>query len=147
MKKKRVHQKIVVGAVIFNKNRALILKRSKNEDVFPGYWELPSGKRELCESSIKALRREINEETGLKICRIIPFSVFEYQLENTDQITDTTQINSMAEVKGEPSVILSDEHDDYSWIAMKQINDYQISEPIKKVLIRGFNLYGKRRNK
>ena len=45
---KPIIQKIVLAGVVFNKQgKALILQRNDNEDIYPGMWELPSGKREF----------------------------------------------------------------------------------------------------
>lgn len=43
---KNIIQKVVVGGVIFNDDKVLIVQRNSNEDIFPDLWELPSGKKE-----------------------------------------------------------------------------------------------------
>jgi 8-oxo-dGTP pyrophosphatase MutT (NUDIX family) len=45
------------------KEKALFLQRSSDGD-FPGYWDLPGGKREEYESSLQAAIRECEEEIG-----------------------------------------------------------------------------------
>lgn len=55
-----------VGAVIIDeKNRVLLIKRGKE----PGYgrWSIPGGAVKLGEEVKEALKREVREETGLKI--------------------------------------------------------------------------------
>jgi hypothetical protein len=60
MENKKVIQRVVFGGVIFNKEgKVIILQRSKDEDVFPEIWELPSRKREFFEDSQTSLIREI----------------------------------------------------------------------------------------
>jgi len=59
-------QKVVVGSVIENDGRFLVVKRSSKEEFFPNKWELPSGKVEFGEEPDKALAREVFEETGMK---------------------------------------------------------------------------------
>ena len=92
MSDKKIVQRVVIGGVIFNKEKkVLILQRSKDDDIFPEMWELPSGKREFLENSESCLMREMKEETGLSNFKIImPFYVFEYQIEKPEEIRDAT---------------------------------------------------------
>ncbi len=54
-----------VGAVILNSEQILLIKRGK--DPHQGSWSLPGGAQKLGETIFEAARREIREETGLKI--------------------------------------------------------------------------------
>ena len=61
---------LVVGAAIFQPftDRILLLKRSPAEKLFPHHWEIPGGKVDDTDNTIwDALKREVNEETGLSI--------------------------------------------------------------------------------
>ena len=110
MTNKPLVQKIVLAGVVFNKeSKVLILQRNFNEDIYPGMWELPSGKREFFESSHDSLIREIKEEAGLDIKIIQPCSVFEYKIEKPTEIRDSTQINFIV-TSDHPEVKLSKEH-------------------------------------
>jgi len=145
MKNKRVIQRVVVGGVIFNKEgKVLILQRSKDEDIFPGIWELPSGKREFFEDSQSGLTREIKEETGLsKIKIIMPFYVFEYKVEKQEEIRDTTQINFLVKLLEDEEVKLSKEHQNFAWISKDEVEKYKLSEAIKNVILKAFELLKK----
>ncbi|MEV0402064.1 NUDIX domain-containing protein [Actinoallomurus sp. NPDC050550] len=57
--------KLVVGAVVHDGDRVLILRRSAADDFLPGIEELPSGGVEDGEDLLGALARELAEETGL----------------------------------------------------------------------------------
>jgi 8-oxo-dGTP diphosphatase len=142
MENKRIIQRVVVGGVIFNKEgKILILQRSKDEDVFPEIWELPSGKREFFEDSQSSLIREIKEETGLsKIEIIMPFYVFEYKVEKQEEIRDTTQINFLVKLLEDEEVKLSKEHQDFAWISKDEVEKYKLSEETKKSISRAFEL-------
>ena len=140
---KPIIQKIVLGGVVFNKQgKVLIIQRSDNDDVYPGMWELPSGKREFFESSYNSLIREIKEETGLDVKIIQPCSVFEYKIEKPNEIRDSTQINfivtsEITEVK------LSEEHQNYAWISRDEVDKDGMSDKTKKVIQVAFDLYPK----
>ncbi|MFA5791474.1 MAG: NUDIX hydrolase [Candidatus Paceibacterota bacterium] len=133
---KNIIQKIVVAAVILYKNRILLLQRSLDEDIFPGLWELPSGKRENLESSIQALKREVREEAGLNIEVIAPINIFEYIIEKNNIIKDTTQINFLVKVKGQCKVKISKEHQNFAWVLKKDFLKYKISREIKKTILK-----------
>ena len=48
-------------------DKYLMLHRSKDKKIMPGIWMAPGGKREFNEGLFEATRREVFEETGLKI--------------------------------------------------------------------------------
>lgn len=56
--------KLVVGALIHDHGRVLILRRSAVDDFLPEIEELPSGGVEHGEDFLQALARELDEETG-----------------------------------------------------------------------------------
>ena len=53
-----------VGAVIFNSQQILLVKRGKAPR--KGSWSLPGGAQNIGETIYEAARREIHEETGLR---------------------------------------------------------------------------------
>lgn len=134
--RKNIIQKIVVAAVVLYKNKVLLLQRSAKEKIYPGLWELPSGKRENLESSIEAVKREVREETGLNIEIIRPLNIFEYLMEKDDLIKDTTQINFLAKIKGKYKVKISKEHDNFAWVDKKELSKYKISKEIKNTILK-----------
>ena len=134
--RKNIIQKIVVAAVVLYKNKVLLLQRSAKEKIYPGLWELPSGKRENLESSIEAVKREVREETGLNIEIIRPLNIFEYLMEKDDLIKDTTQINFLAKIKGKYKVKISKEHDNFAWVDKKELSKYKICKEIKNTILK-----------
>jgi len=123
--------------------KVLILQRHKNEDVYPNMWELPSGKRELLEPSEDSLMREVREETGLDIKMVMPFSVFDYQIEKPDEIRDSTQINFLVTSVNDKNVVLSEEHQAFVWITKEEIDKYDFTEATKKVIQKAFEIINK----
>ena len=133
---KTIIQKIVVAAIVLHKNKILLLQRSEKEETFPGLWELPSGKRENLESSMQAIKREVKEETGLRIEVVNPISTFEYIIEKPNFIKDTTQINYLVRVKGSSKIKISKEHQSFVWVKKKDLSKYKITKEIKKVILK-----------
>ena len=140
---KKIIQKIVLGGVVMKDGKVLILQRHKNEDVYPNMWELPSGKREPLEPSEDSLMREVREETGLDIKMVMPFSVFDYQIEKPDEIRDSTQINFLVTSVNDKNVVLSEEHQAFVWITKEEIDKYNLTEATKNVIQKAFEVINK----
>ena len=128
---------IVVAGIIIKDKSVLLLQRHENENVLPGLWELPSGKREFGESSVTALTREVHEETGLSVAINNPFSVFEYLIEKETEIRNTTQINFLISMeKPNQKPIVSGEHQSAKWFSKKEIESLEnISAEVKNILL------------
>jgi len=140
---KKIIQKIVLGGVVIKKRKTLILQRHKDEDVYPNMWELPSGKRELLEPSEDSLIREVKEESGLDVKIIMPFSVFDYQIEKPDEIRDSTQVNFLVTPANDKKVKLSEEHQAFAWIAKDEIDKYELTDATKNVIRKAFEVAAK----
>ena len=140
MSNKQVIQKIVLGGAVIKDGKILILQRHENEEIYPGMWELPSGKRELLEPSDASLIREIKEETGIDVEIIMPFSVFDYQIEKEREIRDSTQINFLVKPISGADVKLSDEHQNYAWISKEETDKYNFTEATKNVIKKTFDI-------
>jgi 8-oxo-dGTP diphosphatase len=56
---------IGVGIVVWHGERVLLIRRGKPPRV--GHWSLPGGAQKLGETVAEAARREVLEETGLKV--------------------------------------------------------------------------------
>ena len=60
--------KVNVSVIIKQSVKILLIKRSDNEEVFPGFWGIPGGTVESTDATLEsALERECAEEIGVKI--------------------------------------------------------------------------------
>lgn len=64
--KKARKMTVVVSALIKKGNKVLLVKRKRGKH-FAGFWGIPTGKVELGEKLEDAAKREVKEETNLKI--------------------------------------------------------------------------------
>lgn len=118
--------------------KALIIQRRDNDDYLPGIWEIPSGKREPSEKTADACKREVGEETGLKVEVGNPIGIFEYRVEKPEEIRDVTQINFLAKPVGKAKVKVSSEHQNFAWITEDEIDKYNITEETKEIIKKAF---------
>jgi 8-oxo-dGTP diphosphatase len=106
-------QRLVVGAVVQHESKVLLLKRPEN-DFMGGIFELPSGKVED-EGLDEALRREVEEETGLKMSSIRDYlGHFDYMSGSGKK---SRQFNFAVNVAAPEPVGLT-EHDAYLWVSL-----------------------------
>ncbi|KAF2662665.1 hypothetical protein K491DRAFT_686542 [Lophiostoma macrostomum CBS 122681] len=65
--------KLCTGVVVFDDaGRMLLVQRAKEEKAFPNLWEIPGGKvDDTDESILHGVARELKEEAGLDVTRVI----------------------------------------------------------------------------
>jgi 8-oxo-dGTP diphosphatase len=125
-------KRYVVGAVVSKDSRILLLRRPQ-EEFMGGIYELPSGKVEDGESLDSALYREVMEETGLTITRIINYiGYFDYM---SGSGRKTRQFNFKVDV-AEFDKIKLQEHDEYAWVAETEFRNYPITDSLREILAR-----------
>lgn len=107
-------EKLVVGAVIQEGDRVLLLKRAPDE-FMPGLVELPSGGVRAGERLLEAIGREVLEETGLCVDRVQEFiGSFDYTSRSgrrVRQLNFVVSVRAGGEVKIHPG-----EHTDHLWV-------------------------------
>lgn len=130
------YQKIVVSGLLINQNKALLIKRSLDEQFLPNYYELPGGKVDFAEDPELALKREFQEETGLEIEIIRLFATQSYLMENNNR--HTVEIFYQVKLIGnEQKITLSPDHSDYQWLTSEEINQHQITPELKHRILLG----------
>ena len=98
-----------------NTNKVLLLQRNDGNNV----WEIPGGKRENNEDIVDALKREVQEETGLiineyKLVYVSPI------FENHPVLKPFLNIGYLCFVDNS-DVIISNEHVDYKWVSLDDL--------------------------
>ncbi|KAL7919087.1 NUDIX hydrolase domain-like protein [Trichoderma austrokoningii] len=149
------YDKIVVGAAIFryapdsSSPDILLLKRAAHEPFFPNVFELPSGKVDPDDKSLKhALIREVREETGLDIVEFnAVLEPMTYSTEKT--IVDgagkeiivsksAIQLNAVVSVSTGPVTLSADEHSESRWAAEEDLSAMHITDELRVVILEAF---------
>ena len=132
---------IAVKALLFHKDKFLLIKRSEKARGDYYFWEFPGGRLEFGESPDDALLREIMEEIGLQADSICPINTWSFF---KDENTEVVGITFLCETDTN-SVNLSKEHDEYVWITYDDLDKYNvipsILDDMKKININ--EIYGK----
>ena len=122
-----------VGAVVLDDERVLLVRRA--QEPLKGAWSLPGGVVEVGESLAEALRREVQEETGLEI-HVGPL------IEALDRVhrapDDRVEyhfviLDYLCGVDG-GSLTHGSDAADARWVAFGELEDYQLTEKVAAVI-------------
>jgi phosphoglycolate phosphatase-like HAD superfamily hydrolase/ADP-ribose pyrophosphatase YjhB (NUDIX family) len=139
-----------VGALIFNsKNEALMIRTHK----WSNKWGIPGGKIKWSETSEAALRREIKEETNLKVTDI-KFVLVQDCIHSKEFYHDAhfVLLNYTCRcAEKNPRVKLNEEGQEFCWLTLADAKKLKLNKPTK-VLInavlrnRGLRGFGKKKS-
>ncbi|MDD3729084.1 MAG: NUDIX domain-containing protein [Candidatus Pacebacteria bacterium] len=121
------------GAVLFRVEKGkiyyLLLQHSKN------YFNFPKGGLEKDEGAIRAAKREILEETGIKDVKIIKGfkEKNNYIFRQKGKLIFKTVIFFLAQTK-EEKVTISKEHIGYKWLSYEDATSFLRIKDLKKIL-------------
>jgi ADP-ribose pyrophosphatase YjhB (NUDIX family) len=122
-----------VGALIFNhRGEVLMIQTHK----WSGKWGIPGGKIKYGETSEAALRREILEETNLKI-KNIEFVLVQDCIHSKEFYRDAhfVLLNYVCRcVAKNPQVVLNDEGRDFRWLPLAVARKLKLNKPTKILL-------------
>ncbi len=121
-----------VGALIFNaKGEVLMIRTHK----WSNLWGIPGGKIKWGETSEAALRREIREETGLKV-RNIEFVLVQDCIHSREFYREAhfVLLNYTCHCAGRPDVVLNDEAREARWVTVAKASRMPLNTPTRKLL-------------
>lgn len=124
--------KNVVGAIVLNEKKEILIMSRKADDFMGGIDELPSGNMENGENIYDALVREVKEETNLDIEDVTSY------INSFDYISGSgkkaRQFNFVVTVKSTDNIKLT-EHDSYKWLSIEEArNNAKITDEVKFTL-------------
>ena len=121
---------LAVGAFIDNdKGTYLLLQRTESAKHFPSAWETPGGKLDKGESFAEALVREAKEEVGLEIVLDGLVGASEFELPHIKVVLLYMKAHI---VSGD--VILSHEHQDYTWLPLSEFYTKQLTPALASLV-------------
>lgn len=110
-----LHTAVKVFGVVVDDGRVLVLQRAPRRSR-AGEWDIPGGKLEPGEDPIDGLRREVLEETGLRLEVGRPLAVQSRVEGNEHGVVITFELRGQA-----GSVRVGDEHSTYRWVTPHEL--------------------------
>ena len=110
--------RIVLTGILKDNEKLLVVKRSENDDLYPGAWEFPGGHLEKGETLKEGLKRELFEEIGFND-NFEPIITHYYDKvkEKNGELVHDLEIDFIVNVDSSTLEIkLSGEHCDYAWV-------------------------------
>jgi 8-oxo-dGTP pyrophosphatase MutT (NUDIX family) len=112
-----------VGAIIVNsEGRVFVQRRSEERTLFPGLWDIPGGHVEPDETPLEALAREVYEETGWRVERVVA-ELGEWRWRGDDG-AERREIDYVVEVGEDLSAprLQSPEYVEYAWVGLRDLD-------------------------
>ena len=128
---------ISTGVAILRDGKILMARRAA-DDFLGGVYELPGGGVDEGETITEGAIREVKEETGLTVSRVVTtFEGFDY---STNRKPSVRQVNFLVEVQPGDVVLDPEEHDDFIWVDKDGFGDVNMSESMRKCVTDAFAL-------
>jgi 8-oxo-dGTP diphosphatase len=127
-------KKIVVGAVITNSRKEVLLLKRVSDDFMGGLVELPSGTVDEGEYILPSLIREVKEETGLDVTSVEKYiSSFDYVSSSGKK---TRQLSFLVSINSTKIQLNEEEHSEYYWVSVgsELYNSLNISDETKATI-------------
>ncbi len=132
--------KVAAKAVIVRDGTVLIVREAHTyeEGTNIGIWGLPGGRINDDEAFYDGLAREVREETGLDVEPIRPVYVGEWWPVIKDVPHHIVAMFVVC-VPLSTTVVLSDEHDEFVWVGIDELEQYHIMPPDDQLIRLALN--------
>jgi|BioPla2DNA2_1021312.scaffolds.fasta_scaffold15613_9 8-oxo-dGTP pyrophosphatase MutT (NUDIX family) len=138
------NKKNSVKALVVCPNGGILIMRRQNDQGGGGNWDLPGGAIEEGESQIDALKREVFEETGLKIDNVRKVKTANLKIPETG--VDSDMHIYSAKAQGDIDVQLKPatwkgadgkpEHTEYKWIFRRsELENLKMIDQLKSIIL------------
>lgn len=121
---------VAVTGFVHRDGKFLILKRSEKEIANPSEWTVPGGKVEKGSAILEILRKEIKEESGLKILDNFQF-IGDSEFTRPDGY-HVVVLRFLCQAKEGKVKIDKKDFTNYKWMKLEEINNYNIIPAIKR---------------
>ncbi len=132
------HPRVAVGAVVFHEDRVLLVCRGKPPA--QGVWAVPGGMVHLGESLQEAARREVLEETGIRVKPKQPVFTFDMVERDADGRIryHYVIIDLLADFMG-GTLRAGDDARDACWACRQDLDRLRLSETTRRLLSHHFH--------
>jgi mutator protein MutT len=129
-----ISQKVVEAILKNSQEKILLLKRSNKNKSFKGLWQLPGGKVEKNEVIEEALKREIEEEIGIKLCEYKKKEEINFEHSFNGFKGKLLLFVFAGSCPDKVSLTLSEEHSAFGFFFIDEIKKMHLAPTSKKAL-------------
>jgi ADP-ribose pyrophosphatase YjhB (NUDIX family) len=136
---------VAVAGVVFDpQNRVLLVRRGK--DPGKGQWGIPGGAVELGENTKSAVKRELLEETGIRVDPIEIITVVDsVRKDHGGRIRYHYVIVEYLCGSNDQTPKASDDVDRAVWVDIDEVGEFPLPDFTREVVERGWNMFSGRR--
>tara|TARA_B100000579_G_scaffold400363_1_gene381957 strand:- start:1177 stop:1614 length:438 start_codon:yes stop_codon:yes gene_type:complete len=122
-----------VGVIVFREKEVLLIKRNKEPN--KGQWSIPGGKQNIGETTAQAAKRELLEETGVKVSRLLLVDVVDTIIPDDEGKIKYhyTLVDYMGLWQsGEPNP--GDDAQEVRWVCLNELSLFSLMEKTIKII-------------
>lgn len=142
MREDGVYQlEVHVAGICIRNNKVLIAKRSETRRLLPEKWECGGGQVKYGEDFDEAVRRQLREELGIVVGRIVPISTYNILIDSEQKKIPGLEFACDFEsyVEGNAPKI-SDEHSEYRWQDIQNLEGLDFIEDLDDKIKRAYDV-------
>ena len=122
-----------VGVIVFRNEEILLVKRNKEPN--KGQWSIPGGKQNIGETTAQAAKRELLEETGVKVSRLLLVDVVDAIIPDVEGKIKYhyTLIDYMGHWKSGESCA-GDDAQEVKWVYLNELSSFSLLEKTMTII-------------